>query len=96
MLTKVNKKKGGRKALPLQAYQNKSPIKRMKNAGKLPWGACPACGRALGPFDRVAWQMNGWKRGGIAGCEACFAPQNGEETLVYEVWEAPEVWFLKD
>lgn len=57
---------------------------------------CPACGRALGPYDRVVWGTKGWRRGAFAGCEGCFEPQRGREVLVYEVWEAPEVWFLND
>lgn len=85
--------KGGRKALPLQEYQNKSPIKRIEEP---PWGMCPACGRALGPYNRVVWAAKGWRRGAFAGCESCFVPQGGREVLVYEVWEAPEVWFLND
>ena len=57
---------------------------------------CPACGRALEPYDRVVWAAKGWRRGAFAGCEGCFVPQRGREVLVYEVWEAPEVWFLND
>lgn len=68
----------------------------MKKKQEPPWGACPVCGRPLGPFERVAWRCSGWRRDRFAGCGACFAPQAGEEVLVYEVWEAPEVWFLKD
>ena len=86
-------KKGGRKALPHQGYQNNSPIKRMNDP---PWGVCPACGRALGPYDRVAWALEGWRRGAFVGCEGCSAPRRGREVLAYEVWEAPEVWFLND
>lgn len=96
MLTKVNEKKGGWKALPHSAYQNASPIKRTTKTAGPPWGVCPVCGRALGPYDRVAWAWRGWRRGAFAGCEGCFAPRRGEEVLVCEVWEAPEVWFLRD
>lgn len=68
----------------------------MTKTADSPWGVCPVCGRALGPYDRVVWVSTGWRRGGFAGCEACFVPQKGREVLVYDVWEAPEVWSLKD
>lgn len=83
-------------ALPQKSYQNSSPIKRMENTDGPPWAVCPVCGRALGPFDRTVWEMYGWRRGRCAGCDACFAPREGEEVLFYEVWEAPEMWFLED